>query len=116
MDRRGTPLAPPPPPGCALAPGPTYTPVAAGESVYASPTDPLLSLNEYCGADFDPSQFFGAFWTPSAPSLDDGFEELRKYLRQGNDFCRDIVDLFRERWIEEDMGWLDVWKLPILEI
>lgn len=69
-----------------------------GESLYASPQDPSLSLTEYCGADFDRTQFFGSFWTPEA-NLDDGFEELRKYLRQGNDFCKDIADIFQQRFV-----------------
>ena len=57
-----------------------------------------MSLTEYCGPDFDRTQFFGAFWTPESVNLDDGMEELKKYLRQGNDFCKDIIDVFQQRW------------------
>jgi hypothetical protein len=78
----------------ALSPSESYN---YTDAVYASPTEPSQSLTEYCGADFDASQFFGSFWTPDAPGLDDGFEELRKYLRQGNDFCKDAIDIFQQR-------------------
>jgi hypothetical protein len=69
------------------------------EAVYAAPGDPATALDAYSGPSFDPSQFFGSFWSPDAPSLDVGFEEMRKYLRQGNDFLKDIVDLFQQRCV-----------------
>jgi hypothetical protein len=85
----------------------------SAESPYALPTANLAQPLP----DFDPTQFFGAFWTPGMNvsecvrnqhevliadldghrNLDDGFEELRKYLRQGNEFCKDIIEIMKER-------------------
>jgi hypothetical protein len=67
------------------------------DGLYALPTS---SLGDYPVPDFDPTQFFGAFWTPDGQhNIDDGFEELKKYLRQGNEFCKDIVDIMKERFL-----------------
>lgn len=43
-------------------------------------------------------QFSGAFWSPDGnKNWDAGFDELKKYLQQGNDFCRDIISIMSER-------------------
>lgn len=65
------------------------------DSLYALPTS---STPDYPTPDFDSTQFFGSFWSPDGQhNIDDGFEELKKYLRQGNEFCKDIIEIMKER-------------------
>ena len=28
-----------------------------------------------------------------------GFDELRKYIKQGNEFCREVSAIMQERWV-----------------
>jgi hypothetical protein len=65
------------------------------DSLYALPT---VSIDQPA-PDFDRSQFHGAFWTPdtNAQVLEEGFESLKKYSRQGSDFCKDLADIMKER-------------------
>ncbi len=37
-----------------------------------------------------------AFVFDQGPS---GFDDLRKYIKQGNDFCRDVAGVLHERWV-----------------
>eukprot|EP00047_Mylnosiga_fluctuans_P010162 m.14850 g.14850 ORF g.14850 m.14850 type:complete len:619 (+) comp2981_c0_seq1:68-1924(+) len=72
------------------------------ESLYAVPTATIAAMDSP-HAGWDPTQFFGAFWTRGDHHhLDDGFEELKKYLRQGNEFCKDIIEIMKERAALED--------------
>ena len=75
---------------------PMHTAIPA--SVQAHPRTPASIGPGMYVPDFDPNQFSGAFWTPDVHhNLDDGFEDLKRYLRQGNDFCKDVIEVLKER-------------------
>eukprot|EP00051_Salpingoeca_urceolata_P019516 m.285525 g.285525 ORF g.285525 m.285525 type:complete len:1495 (-) comp19434_c6_seq2:106-4590(-) len=66
--------------------------------VTAHDLETYAGANVYEGPDFRADQFDGAFWTlESAKTMDTGFEELRKEMAKGSDFCRDFAAIFRER-------------------
>lgn len=66
------------------------------DSLYALPT---VSSDQPV-PDFDRTQFHGAFWTADAngQNLEEGFEALKRYSRQGSDFCKEVAELIKERY------------------
>eukprot|EP00911_Craspedida_sp_UC1_P002970 UC1_evm1s2168 len=71
----------------------------------AGPPPPLGSRQmekaaAYDGPDHDPEHFHGAFWSTATERnlpLDRGLDDLMILLHQGNDFCKDLVEVYKER-------------------
>eukprot|EP00043_Microstomoeca_roanoka_P013066 m.127531 g.127531 ORF g.127531 m.127531 type:complete len:632 (-) comp15659_c2_seq1:291-2186(-) len=68
----------------------------------------------YEGSGFDRSQFSGAFWISDAKyAQNHGFEELKRFLSQGNDYCREIAAVFKERAAIEETYAKSLQKLKL---
>ncbi|EGD76087.1 hypothetical protein PTSG_00794 [Salpingoeca rosetta] len=86
-EQQGVPQQQPPPPPSQEQ----QQPAASGDDLV------------YRGPEFDPTQFFGAFWVHDDKNPQNhGFEELKNFLAAGNDYCKDIAGVFKERAAIED--------------
>eukprot|EP00053_Salpingoeca_punica_P015178 m.138949 g.138949 ORF g.138949 m.138949 type:complete len:646 (-) comp16644_c2_seq2:393-2330(-) len=86
------------------------------DNVYADPGDsgPRQAnavMLDYEGPKWDNTQFYGAFWSTNSPQVDSGFEGLMTYLHQSNDYCRDVLNIMKERALLEETYYKGLQKL-----